>query len=461
MSAVSSPPPFPSEQATPDPRPSPSRAGTATARYGVAMTEPWLERWILGDEIGSGGQGKTYIATNRFTGAPAALKILRDQPNPERRARMRQEAATLDLIEHPAVPRIIEDNTREFRSRGVGLYLAAEFVHGKSLDKMVRRGQGISLAAATTCFRRILDILDHCHGRRVVHRDIKPGNILARDENIADPLIIDFGLSCNEVEVQHETATNEQLGNRFLLLPELTTGGHRGDERSDYTQALGVYFYLLTGHAPVELRDQYERRPHERPEHIARFAPLEFQRVRTVFSRGFRRAIDERWQTSGDIRRALDGAMPANETADQATARARGLIAKSGKIHAQRTFGALNQQLAAQIEHQIRVARERLGDDFLGGPEGIVTLEPVRTVTVKFRLSVQGDDWSMVGEVGAEVAIDDVVFYATDETGRREFIRVPTRQFAINDDLSRQLVAVQDYLIAIMTHEVDRRLADP
>src|SRR6185436_2771514 len=102
-----------------------------------------------------------------------ALKVLKDQSSPERRARMLQEVTNLRLLEHPNVARHVDSNAEAFKEE-IELYLVTEFVEGHELQAP----NPLSLDDACRCLQSLLKTLEYCHGRNVVHRDLKPSNII-------------------------------------------------------------------------------------------------------------------------------------------------------------------------------------------------------------------------------------------------------------------------------------------
>ena len=137
------------------------------------------------------------------------------------------------------------------------------------------------------------------------HRDVKPDNIILRNGLTEAPVLVDFGMSWTKSDYdrarEFETKVGQEIGNRFLRLPEHTPGRHLHDSRSDLTLVVGLLFYTLAGEAPRSLRDLRGAMPHEVSADC--FAPLTTQdprwpRIRRIFNVGFQENIDFRFQTT-------------------------------------------------------------------------------------------------------------------------------------------------------------------
>ncbi|MBI5864178.1 MAG: serine/threonine protein kinase [Planctomycetes bacterium] len=176
--------------------------------------------------LGQGGMGIVLDARHATLNRRVALKFL----HPERIgdasaiARFVAEANSQDKLSHPNIVTLID----VFESAGVPV-LVMEFVAGCSLDQRIRK-EPLSLAAVRSIFTQVMQALEHAHGERVIHRDIKPGNILLSDPLGAAPQakLADFGLARAETTsgpATNLTATYQIVGTAEYMAPEQVAGG--------------------------------------------------------------------------------------------------------------------------------------------------------------------------------------------------------------------------------------------
>lgn len=260
-------------------------------------------------KLGQGGQGVVWKVKNLTSNETGALKELinfnNNKKNQQRKKRMQIEATSLAVLDHPNICKLLDYNTT---SDGPP-YIVTEFIEGITLEAKIKQSR-FSLDQMQQVAKKLLSALDYAHSIHVFHRDIKPQNILLRNSKL-DPVLIDFGISFNEEEnlFSSATYTGEQLGNRFLQLPELLRGAR--DARSDITQVCGVLLYTLTGIKPVDLRDGFGKYPHQVSEvreslnksiedNIAK------QKLLRIFDKAFRKKIDDRWQTAIELITAIE-----------------------------------------------------------------------------------------------------------------------------------------------------------
>lgn len=310
-----------------------------TCCYARSMSKrkekPWAH-WQEEKKLSDGGQGWTRLV--RREGTVGVLKILKRQDDAERRRRMRRESVALQTLSHARIPKLIECNTEKFADQSVELYIVMEYVEGLPLSDIVEQTpqKRIGLERAIAIITQLLEAVDYAHSQDVIHRDIKPENLVLRKDG--ELCLVDFGLSFNndDDEEQRLTLTEQQVGNRFIALPELQTptSGRKGSEVSDLTQAVAVLFYLITGKQPMTLRDEDERPPHRRlgdslESLVLEAKPSSLRALDAFFDAGFQWRPADRFQTTEQMRRALDRVLKGDLGAEDEQA----LLSEIEQIH--------------------------------------------------------------------------------------------------------------------------------
>jgi eukaryotic-like serine/threonine-protein kinase len=262
----------------------------------------YKEGWKKIDEIGGGGQGTTLkVSLQSDNTTSGVAKILSKQSDPDRRKRMHREATNLSTLDHNGLPKVLDTNSHHYGDMDYKLFIVTEFIPGPTLSQV--DFSKISLQEKIILFKRILEILKYCHHLGILHRDIKPDNIILRDGKVGDPVILDFGLSFNFNDNDDDglTPSGEHLGNRFLILPEQKTGeAGKRDFKSDISCAIGLFFFFLTGIQPTIPIDEHSRKPHQRDEakEILKSIPdHQLSRINNIFDVGFEMIIGKRWQS--------------------------------------------------------------------------------------------------------------------------------------------------------------------
>jgi WD40 repeat protein len=270
-----------------------------------------LGPYQLFEVLGQGGFGTVYRARDTRSGRDVALKVLRRDRAPNRDAadRFRRDALIVALLDHPNVVRLHEAGEID----GV-LYLDAELVRGETLEDRLRHAP-LPFRAAAELVRKVASALDHAHAREVVHRDVKPSNILLDEKG--EPRLTDFGLA-RLTSGATLTETRQLLGTVDYMAPEQTGGAHTVDGRAD-VYALGVVLYrLLTGRVPFDgarpLAAVLYDIVHTEPAAPRRINPAVPRDLETICLKALAKESAERFATASafaeELRRWRDGESP-------------------------------------------------------------------------------------------------------------------------------------------------------
>ncbi|MHC5064570.1 MAG: tetratricopeptide repeat protein [Planctomycetota bacterium] len=207
------------------------------------------------ERIGSGGMGVVYEAQQENPSRRVALKVLRPGlATPSLLRRFEHEAHVLGWLDHPGIARIFEAGTAT-TEQGPQPFFAMELVRGEPATQHAEHMQ-LGLRERLELIARIADAVHHAHQKGVIHRDLKPGNVLV-DES-GQPKVLDFGIARvtdSDLDVTTmQTRTGELIGTLAYMSPEQLEGDPSAiDLRSDI-YALGALAYqLLVGHLPIEV----------------------------------------------------------------------------------------------------------------------------------------------------------------------------------------------------------------
>ena len=210
------------------------------------------EDYELLEPIAEGGMGVVWRARQRRLGRIVALKVLRERALPGEGAarRFRIEAAAAALLRHRHIVTVYEVGEVEGR-----YFLSMELLEGGSLSERLRKG-ALPLRAAVELLGKVARAIQHAHERGVLHRDIKPGNILL--DAAGEPHVADFGLARLAEGEDHVTVSGAILGTPAYMSPEQASGGVQGEvTTASDVYSLGVVFYeLLTGVLPFRAESQ-------------------------------------------------------------------------------------------------------------------------------------------------------------------------------------------------------------
>lgn len=226
-----------------------------------ALRQATGNRYHIVRRLGSGGMADVYLARHARLQRPLAIKVLHVHlaRDPEMRERFRREAEAASRLVHPAVCSILD-----YGEAGELVWIAMPFLGGGSLADLLTRSRTLPAQRVALICAQIACGLDYAHRHGIVHRDVKPDNVLFDEDGYA--LLTDFGIATARFHARL-TAQGRAMGTPHYMSPEQAMG-KLSDGRSDI-YALGVVMYeALVGFPPFDGEDAYAvgyKHVHEKP----------------------------------------------------------------------------------------------------------------------------------------------------------------------------------------------------
>jgi serine/threonine protein kinase/Tfp pilus assembly protein PilF len=272
-----------------------------TAKEELATGSTFAGRYQIIEELGVGGMGKVYKATDKEIKGKVALKLIKPEVASDKKTieRFRNELKTARDIAHKNVCRMYDLNKEEGN-----YYITMEYVSGEDLKKLIRKMGQLSPGQAILIAKQVCEGLSEAHRLGVVHRDLKPQNIMLDEEGNAR--IMDFGIA-RSLKAKGITASGVMIGTPEYMSPEQVEG-RETDQRSDL-YSLGVILYeMVTGRVPFEgdtpftvgLKHKSEtpKDPREFNAHL----PADLSRV---ILKCLEKDKEKRYQSAGELRSEL------------------------------------------------------------------------------------------------------------------------------------------------------------
>lgn len=209
-------------------------------------------RYRIESILGQGGMGTVYRAMQTSISRQVAIKTLNPSlaAAPQFFERFKREAEVASKLNHPNIITVFD-----FGRAADGLcYIVMEYLQGVSLRQKVRESGPMTLRRAAAVIEQVAIGLEHAHKHGVVHRDIKPHNIMLSEVDTAEYVkVLDFGLvkAMENEEEEQLTSTGQVLGTPQYMPPE-QAGGDVVDHRSDIYSLTGVFYFCLTGTSPFQ-----------------------------------------------------------------------------------------------------------------------------------------------------------------------------------------------------------------
>jgi eukaryotic-like serine/threonine-protein kinase len=268
-------------------------------------------RYELGELLGRGGMAEVRKGTDVRLGRTVAVKRLRTDLASDAtfQARFRREAQSAASLNHTAIVSVY-DTGEELASDGTHVsqpYIVMEYVAGRTLRDILREGRKILPERALEITSGVLSALDYSHRAGIIHRDIKPGNVMLTPAG--DVKVMDFGIARAVSDAQSTmTATAAVVGTAQYLSPEQARG-ETVDSRSDVYSTGCLLFELLTGRppfvgdSPVSVAYQHVREQAPRPSSFDADLPPE---IDAIVMKALAKRVEDRYQSAAAMKEDID-----------------------------------------------------------------------------------------------------------------------------------------------------------
>lgn len=269
-------------------------------------------RYEVGELIGRGGMAQVHLGYDTRLSRTVAIKALRSDhaSDPTFLARFRREAQSAAALNHPSIVAVYdtgEETVTSHTGREVALpYIVMEYVKGRTVAEILKKGDALPINEAVQVVVGVLSALEYSHREGIIHRDIKPGNIMLTQDGKVK--VMDFGIARAIADsAATMTQTNSVVGTAQYLSPEQARG-EVVDNRSDLYSTGCLLYELLTGVPPfrgdsaVAVAYQHVS---EAPKPAASIAPDIPDAIDRVVMKSLAKNRTERYQSAGDMRREL------------------------------------------------------------------------------------------------------------------------------------------------------------
>ena len=260
------------------------------------------DRYVIDREIGRGGAAVVFLA-HTHDGQTVALKILRPELSTTVTAdRFLREIRIIGTLDHPKIGRLLDAGEKDWV-----IYFVMPYVEGPTLDAVLKKHGRLTVADATRVARDLLEALAHAHGKGIVHRDVKPDNIIVTRHGA---LLLDFGIARAVALSGTDKLTRSGIavGTSHYMSPEQVMAVGDIDGRSDLYSVGCVLFECLTGHPPYEHQNEVRvLQLHQTapiPD-LAAIAPHVPPALVSIVTRALAKRAEDRWQSAEEMLAAL------------------------------------------------------------------------------------------------------------------------------------------------------------
>lgn len=200
-------------------------------------------RYRLIDQIGEGGMANVYLGKDTILNRNVAIKVLRGDLSHDETfvRRFQREALAATALEHPNLVQVYDVGEEQGYH-----YIVMEYIEGKTLKQLIKQHGPLSIGETIDVMEQLVSAVEHAHSRQVIHRDIKPQNVIVRNDGTVK--LTDFGIAIAQNAAQL-TQTNSIMGSVHYLAPELAKGQPATVQSDIYSLGI-LMFELLSGQVP-------------------------------------------------------------------------------------------------------------------------------------------------------------------------------------------------------------------
>lgn len=265
-----------------------------------------LAQYELVDVLGQGGMSVVFKGRHNLTNQEVALKILPPElaAHSQVKSRFLEEAKALAALDHPNIVHLYN-----FGQENGYFVLAMQFVQGRTWERMILEAKRLEWAVSCRIAINVLRALEYAHGRGVIHRDMKPSNVLVRSHD-AVATVMDFGIAKMTTSTRL-TATGQTMGTVRYMSPEQVRG-HEVDLRTDIYSLGATLYESLTGDTPFGGNTHFEimtKHLSEAPRRPSKLGATMPAAVEDAVMRSLAKRPEDRFGSAREMRKQLEGAL--------------------------------------------------------------------------------------------------------------------------------------------------------
>jgi len=265
-----------------------------------------LGQYELVDVLGQGGMSVVFKGRHKMTDQEVALKILPPElaAHSQVKSRFLEEAKALAALDHPNIVHLYN-----FGQENGSFVLAMQYVQGQTWERMIIEAKRLDWVASVRIAIDVLRALEYAHGRGIVHRDMKPSNVLVREHDNA-ATVMDFGIA-KMAQSTRLTATGQTMGTVRYMSPEQVRG-QEVDLKTDIYSLGATLYESLVGDTPFDGETHFEimtKHLSDVPKRPSTLGVIVPEAVEDALMRSLAKKPEDRWETARDFRKALEVAL--------------------------------------------------------------------------------------------------------------------------------------------------------